>query len=253
MKLFDLSGKLALVTGSSRGLGRTIAHGLGLAGAAVALNGRRPEALAEVQDAFREDGIEAHLCSFDVTDEAAVERAVDRLERQVGHVDILVNNAGVNLRGEFESYGEERWRELMSVNLDGVFHVTKAVGRRMVRRGFGKIINIASLMSEAGRPTTTPYAASKGAVKMLTRSLAAEWGPHNIQVNGIGPGYFLTEMTRPMRDDPELDAWVRERTPAGRWGDPEELVGAAVFLASEASSFVNGQIVYVDGGWLSQL
>jgi gluconate 5-dehydrogenase len=253
MDLFDLSGRTALVTGSSRGLGRVLAHGLGEAGAAVVLNGRHPEQLQRVKDEFLADGIQAHACSFDVTDEAQVEEGVDRAEREAGPIGILVNNAGVNLRGPLESYETERWRQLMAVNLDAVFYVSRAVGRRMIERGSGKIINIASLMSEGGRPTTAPYAASKGAVKMLTRALATEWGKHGIQVNAIGPGYFLTEMTQPMHDDPELDGWVRERIPAGRWGDPRELVGAAVFLASEASSFVNGQIIYVDGGWLAAL
>lgn len=253
MDLFDLSGKRALVTGSSRGLGRVIAHGLGEAGAAVILNGRDRDALAQAKDGFSADGLEAHACSFDVTDETQVNDAVERIERDIGPINILVNNAGLNLRGLFEDYETARWRELMAVNLDGVFYVSRAVGRRMIERREGKIINIASLMSEGGRATTAPYAASKGATKMLTRALAVEWGGHNIQVNAIGPGYFLTEMTQHLRDDTELDNWVRQRAPAGRWGDPRELIGAAVFLASRASSFVNGQVIYVDGGWLASL
>jgi len=251
--LFDLSGRTALVTGSSRGLGRQIARGLAEAGALVVLNGRNADTLAEAQRAFAADGLRAEAIAFDVTDEAAVESAIEHLERDIGPVDVLVNNAGVNLRGQLTDYPSERWRRQMAVNLDGVFHVTRAVGRRMVARRRGKIINICSLMSEGGRPTTAPYAASKGAVKMLTRALAVEWGPYNVQVNGIGPGYFETQMTRRLREDRKTDAWVRERTPAGRWGDPRELVGPAVFLASDASSFVNGQIIYVDGGWLAAL
>jgi len=253
MKLFDLSDRVALVTGSSRGLGRTIAHGLGEAGATVILNGRDSEALERAREEFGADGIRAEACRFDVTDDGEVDEAVARIEREVGPIHILVNNAGVNLRGPLEAYETRRWHELMAVNLHGVFYVSRAVGRRMIERHAGKIINVASLMSEGGRATTAPYAASKGAVKMLTRALAVEWGRHNIQVNAIGPGYFLTEMTRPMHEDPELDGWVCGRTPAGRWGAPEELIGAAVFLASDASSFVNGQVIYVDGGWLASL
>jgi gluconate 5-dehydrogenase len=253
MKLFDLSGSLALVTGSSRGLGRVIARGLGEAGAGVVLNGRDRAALDHAAAEFAADGISAHTAAFDVTDEAAVEEAVEAIERDVGVIDILVNNAGINLRGPLEDFDAARWRRLMAVNVDGVFLVSRAVGRRMVQRGRGKIINVASLMSEGGRPSVAPYAASKGAVKMLTRAMAVEWGPHNVQVNAIGPGYFKTEMTRPLWEDAELDAWVRRRTPAGRWGEPHELVGAAVFLASQASSFVNGQVIYVDGGWLAAL
>jgi len=251
--LFDLSGRTALVTGSSRGLGRVIARGLARAGAAVVLNGRDRETLGSTRQDLLDEGLSAHAAPFDVTQEEQIEEAVGRVEERVGPIDILVNNAGINLRGPLEHYETDRWREQMAVNLDGVFFVTRAVGRRMIERRGGKVINIASLMSEGGRPTTAPYAATKGAVKMLTRALAVEWGRHNIQVNAIGPGYFATEMTQPLRDDPRMDAWVKESTPAGRWGDPEELVGAAVFLASRASSFVNGQIIYVDGGWLASL
>jgi gluconate 5-dehydrogenase len=178
---------------------------------------------------------------------------VEWIERNVGPIDILVNNAGVNLRGPLEEFETERWRELMATNLDGVFFVSRSVGRRMLERQRGKIINICSLLTEGGRATVVPYAASKGAVRQITRGLATEWGRHNIQINAIGPGYFVTDMTRPLREDPQWDEWVKERTPANRWGDPEELVGAAVFLASGASSFVNGQIIYVDGGFLASL
>jgi len=253
MALFDLTGKTALVTGSSRGLGKVLARGLGRAGARIVLNSRHADALEKVKEELGAEGIAAHVRPFDVTDEAQVEEAVAGIEAQVAPIDILVNNAGINLRGKLEEFPAEHWRRLMDINLNGVFHVTRAVGRAMVKRGRGKIINICSLMSEGGRPTTAPYAASKGALKMLTKALAVEWGPHNIQVNGIGPGYFLTEMTRHMAEDPEWDGWVKASSPAGRWGEPEELVGPAVFLASEASSFVNGQIIYVDGGWLAAL
>jgi gluconate 5-dehydrogenase len=253
VKLFDLSGKRALITGSSRGLGRVLARGLGLAGAAVVLNGREGATLSEAQEDLQQEGITAHSACFDVTNEGEVNDAVERVEREIGPLDILVNNAGVNLRGPFNELSAETWRKVMTVNVDGMFYVTRAVGRGFLRRRAGKVINICSLMSEGGRPTTAPYAASKGAVKMLTRALAVEWGGHNIQVNGIGPGYFLTEMTQHMADDPRGDSWVRDSAPAGRWGKPEELIGPVVFLASEASSFVNGQILYVDGGWLAAL
>jgi gluconate 5-dehydrogenase len=251
--MFDLTGRTALVTGSSRGLGRVLAHGLGKAGAAVVLNGRHADALEKVRGEFSAEGIEAHVCAFDVTQEGQVKEAVARIEREVAPIDVLVNNAGINLRGPFEDLPTEHWLQVMDINVHGVFHVTRAVGRSMIKRGRGKVINICSLMSEGGRPSTAPYAASKGALKMLTRALAVEWGRHNIQVNGIGPGYFLTEMTRHMAEDPRWDEWVKSSSPAGRWGDPEELVGTAVFLASDASSFVNGQVIYVDGGWLAAL
>ena len=253
MELFDLSGRTALVTGSSRGLGRVLAHGLGRAGATVVLNGRDEERLAAACAEFASDGLRVHARRFDVTHEARVEEAVAGIERDVGPIDILVNNAGINLRGPLVEFDSARWHEVMAVNLHGVFHVCRAVGRRMLERRAGKVINIASLMSEGGRAGVAPYTASKGAVKMLTRALAVEWGPHGVQVNAIGPGYFRTEMTRPLYEDESFDAWVRGRAPMGRWGEPPELVGAAVFLASGASSYVNGQIIYVDGGWLAAL
>jgi gluconate 5-dehydrogenase len=253
MDLFDLSGRIALVTGSSRGLGRVFAHALGTAGAEVVLNGRTPETVEQARDAFATDGISAHACTFDVTDEGQVDAAVAAIEREIGPIDILVNNAGINRRRAFEHMPTERWASVLDVNLNGVFLVTRAVGRQMLERERGKIINVCSLMSEGGRPTTAAYAASKGGVKMLTKALAVEWGRHNIQVNGIGPGYFLSEMTQHMADDPASDRWVRESSPAGRWGRMDELVGPIVFLASDASSFVNGQILYVDGGWLAAL
>ncbi len=253
MDLFDLTGKIALVTGSSRGLGKVFAAGLGRAGATVVLNGRHPDTLQQARDELEARAIDAHCAPFDVTDEGQVNDAVAEIEQGVGPIDILVNNAGVNLRGPLEQMPTERWMRLMNVNLHGVFYVTRAVGARMVERRRGKVINVCSLMSEGSRATTTPYATSKGALRMFTRSLAVEWGGHNIQVNGIGPGYFLTEMTQHLADDEQWDAWVKASSPAGRWGNPQELVGVAVFLASEASSFVNGQIIYVDGGWLASL
>jgi gluconate 5-dehydrogenase len=188
-----------------------------------------------------------------VTDASSVERGVAAVERDAGPIDILVNNVGIQRRAPLEAMDESAWREVIDVNLTSAFLVTRRVVRGMIERQRGKIINICSLMSEIGRPTTANYAAAKGGLKMLTRAMAVEWARHNIQANAIGPGYFLTEMTQPLAADPKFDAWIRSRTPAGRWGRPEELVGAAVFLASSASDFVNGQIIYVDGGVLAAL
>ncbi len=251
--LFTLGGRVALVTGSGRGLGLTLARGLGQAGARLVLNGRDGDRLAAAVAALAGEGLEAHAAAFDVTDAGAIDRAVADAERDVGPIDVLVNNAGIQRRGPLETLDEAAWREVIDTNLTGVFLVSRRVARGMIPRGRGKIINIGSLMCELGRETTGNYAAAKGGVKMLTRAMAVEWGPHNIQANGIGPGYFLTDMTRSLAADPEFDAWIRRRTPARRWGDPAELVGAAVFLASKASDFVNGQMIYVDGGILAAL
>ncbi len=250
-KLFDLTGKVALVTGSSQGLGLAIARGLAEAGARVVLNGRGEQRLKGATNRFWEDGLQASGAAFDITDETQVNEAVQSIENLLGSVDILVNNAGINLRGGFGDYPLEDWQQMLATNLTGAFLVTRAVVKGMRTRRRGKIINIGSLMSEVGRAGIAPYAVTKGGIRMLTRALAVEYASDNIQVNAIGPGYFLTELTRPLHDDPEFDDWVRRRTPAGRWGKPEELVGAAVFLASPASDFVNGQVLYVDGGFLA--
>jgi len=253
LKIFDLTGRVALITGSSRGLGFVIARGLARAGATVVLNGRDESNLERAQASLAEEGIEAAAEPFDVTDEASVDRAIAKIEATVGAVDILVNNAGIQERGSLEVIEAERWRQVIEVNLTAPFLVARLCARRMIERGRGKIINICSLMSELGRRTVGPYAASKGGLKMLTRAMTVDWAGHGLQINAIGPGYFLTDMTRPLADDPEFDRWVRGRTPAGRWGDPEELVGATVFFASDASSYINGHILYVDGGMLSVL
>ena len=252
---FDLTGRLALVTGSSQGIGLSIARGLAAAGARIVLNGRSRDRLVEAAGPLGDAACSPDdgLGVFDVTDPDAVEAGVARIEAQAGAIDILVNNAGIQRRRTLEEFPVETWREVMRTNLDSVFFVGQAVAKRMIPRGRGKIINIASLQSEAARPTIAPYTASKGAVKMLTRGMCADWARHGLQINAIGPGYFETELNRPLREDPVFDAWLCRRTPAGRWGKVEELSGAAVFLASSASDFVNGQVIYVDGGVLSVL
>jgi len=251
LDLFDVSGRTALITGSTRGIGRTIASGLARAGATVVLNGRLDEGLAPVVEAFRADGHAAHGVAFDVTSPEGVEAAVARIEREIAPIDILFNNAGVQIRGPLATTPIEAWRTIIEHDLTSVFLVAQAVGSRMVGRGRGKIINICSIQSELGRPTIAPYSAAKGGVRMLTKAMCAEWGPHGVQVNGLGPGYIATPMTQALRDDPEFDAWLRRRTPAGRWGEPDELIGAAIFLASPASNYVNGHVLYVDGGLLA--
>jgi gluconate 5-dehydrogenase len=244
-KLFDLTGRLALITGSSRGIGRAIAEGYLAAGARVIINGRDKEAVAAAVKAL---GSSAIAAPFDVTSSAAVEAAVEKIEKDVGPIDILVNNAGMTKRMPFTEFPESDWRAIMATNLDSVFFVTQSVARRMIPRARGKIVNICSVMSELGRPTIAPYTASKGAVKMLTKAMCSEFARHGITANGISPGYFGTELNQALMADEKFSAWVCARTPAGRWGKVEELQGAAIFLASDASSFVNGHILFVDGG-----
>jgi gluconate 5-dehydrogenase len=251
--LFDLKGRTALVTGSSQGLGLGLARGLAQAGASVVLNGRDGKKLAAAADTLRAEGCRATTAAFDVTDRKAAEREIARVETEFGPIDVLINNAGIQRRAPLVEMTEEQWREVIDTNLTSAFIVTRAVAPRMIARGAGKIINITSLISEVARPTIANYAAAKGGLKMLTRSMAVEWAKHGLQVNGIAPGYFVTELNRPLIENPEFNAWVCKRTPAGRWGQPEELVGAAVFLASRASDFVNGQIIAVDGGTLAAL
>ena len=251
---FDLTGRLALVTGSSRGLGFAMARGLGRAGAALVLNGRDPAALERAAERLRGDeGLTVHTVPFDVTDSAAVAAGIEAIESRIGPIDILINNAGIQRRAPLAEVPEAVWREVLEANLTSAFLVGQAVGRRMIARRRGKIINICSLTSEVARATVAPYTTAKGGLKMLTKAMAVEWAPHNVQVNGIGPGYFATEMNVALTSNPEFDAWVRARTPAGRWADPDELAGTAVFLAAPASDFVTGQVVYVDGGFLSTM
>ena len=248
LKLFDLSGRLALITGSSQGIGLALARGLGQAGARVVLNGRDGAKLESARALLESEGLAALAAPFDVTDRAAAQGAVAALERDVAPIDILVNNAGIQRRAPFESFPEETWREIMAANLDSVFHVTQAVGALMLERRRGRIINICSVASELGRRTIVPYAATKGALRQITRGLCAEWAARNIQINAIAPGYIRTELNRALIDDAAFSAWVCARTPAGRWADVDELAGAAIFLASDAASYVNGHVLYVDGG-----
>ena len=248
LRQFDLSGRTALITGSSAGIGLALAQGLAGAGAAVVLNARNAAKLQAAAQALREQGATVHAMAFDVTDATAVAEAVARIEAEIAPIDILVNNAGMQKRAPLQDFTQADWQQLMRTNLDSVFVVGQAVARHMIPRGRGKIINICSVQSELGRPNIAPYTASKGAVKMLTKGMAIDWGPHGLQVNGLGPGYFKTELNQALVDNPEFSAWLIGRTPSRRWGDVEDLVGAAVFLASDASRFVNGHILYVDGG-----
>jgi len=248
LKLFNLTGRRALVTGSSQGIGLALAGGLAAAGATVVLNGREAEKLAAAVAGLTAAGHKAVGAAFDVTDEAAIADAVGRIERERGPIDILINNAGMQFRTPLEDYPPTKFRELMRVNVESAFLVAQAVARHMIPRKRGRIINIGSVQSELGRATIAPYTATKGAIKMLTRGMCADWAKYGIQVNAIGPGYFKTPLNQALVDNPEFSGWLEKRTPAGRWGTVDELTGAAVFLASDAASFVNGHILYVDGG-----
>ena len=241
------------MTGSSRGIGLALARGLGEAGARVILNARDVGRTAAAVQALREGGVDAEACAFDVTDPEQVAAGVAEIEGRVGALEILVNNAGIQRRGPLLDAPEAIWAEVLDTNLTAVFRVGREVARRMATRRRGRIINIASLMSEVARPGVGPYAAAKGGVKMLTRAMCVEWAPLGISVNAIGPGYFATDLNADLVADKTFDAWIRGRTPAGRWGNVDELVGAAIFLASDAASFVNGQTLYVDGGVLAGL
>ncbi|MEV7425620.1 SDR family oxidoreductase [Streptomyces sp. NPDC091212] len=276
--LFDIGGRVALVTGSSRGIGRALAQGLLEAGCTVVLNGRDAEALertrSELAALTAENTENAENSgnggnggnggsggtagtvlaeSFDVTAPAAVAEGIARIEERVGPIDILVNNTGAQHRAPLTEFADADWYRLLDTNLTSAFLVGREVARRMTPRGHGKIINVCSLQSEVVRPGIAPYAATKGGLKMLTKGMCADLGPSGIQVNAIGPGYFRTELTSALVADEDFSSWVRGRTPAGRWGEVGDLVGALVFLSSAASDFVNGQILYVDGGMTSVL
>ena len=253
MSLFDLTGRTALVTGSSRGLGRAMADGLAEAGAAIVLNGSNAGRLAAAAAAMRGAGHTVHESLFDVTDEASVTTAFAALDAQGIAVDILVNNAGIQFRKPMLELDTADWRRVIETNLTSAFVIGRAAAQRMATRGYGKIINIGSLTSALARATIAPYTVAKGGIKMLTQAMTAEWAVLGIQANAIGPGYMLTDMNEALVNDPAFKAWVIGRTPARRWGKPDELVGTAVFLASAASDYVNGQIIYVDGGMLAVL
>ena len=250
---FRLDGQLALITGSSSGIGLALARGLAQAGAAVVLNGRDGDKLAQAAALLASEGLQVHARAFDVTQRSEVDAGVAAIEAQIGAIDILVNNAGMTRRAAFHELAAADWDAVMRTNVDSIFTVGQAVARRMVARKRGRIINICSVMSELGRPGTSVYTASKGAVKMLTKAMAIDLGPLGINVNGIGPGYFKTELTEQLVNDPAFSDWLVKRTPNRRWGDVEDLAGAAVFLASDASRFVNGHILYVDGGVTASL
>lgn len=251
--IFSVEGRVAIVTGSTGALGFMFARGLAVHGARVVLNGRNRNKLDQKVQMLREEKLDVSGYSFDVTRSDQINSSIQRIEEEIGPVDILVNNAGITLRAPLEEFKDEDWHTIIETNLTGPYLVSKAVARYMIKRRKGKIINIGSVQSELGRATIAPYTASKGGVKLLTRGMAIDWARYNIQINGIGPGYFKTEMTRPLYENPEFDAWLCGRTPSNRWGEPEELVGALLFLCSDASSYVNGHMLYVDGGLLSSV
>jgi gluconate 5-dehydrogenase len=254
MNPFDLAGKRALITGATHGLGMAMAKGLARAGASIIINDYSENKISAAIKEYAADGIEAKAYKFDVTSEAEVEAAIVQIERECGPIDILVNNAGIIKRIPILEMSASEFREVIDVDLVGPFIMSRHAGRNMIKRNAGKIINICSMMSELGRSTVSAYAAAKGGLKMLTRNMATEWAKYNIQVNGIGPGYFATEQTAPIRvNGHPFNDFIISRTPAGRWGNPDDLAGAAVFLASAASDFVNGQIIYVDGGILATI
>lgn len=245
---FRLDNRVALVTGSSAGIGHALAKGLAQAGARVVMNGRDAGRLAAASEAIRGPHAEVHEAPFDVTERPAVEDAVERIERDIGPIEILINNAGMQRRAPLEDFTDDNWHDVTRTNLGSPFIVGQTVARRMIPRKRGSIINICSVNSELARPTIAPYTATKGGLKMLTKGMAVDWGKHGIRVNGLGPGYFKTELNKALYMNPEFSGWLEGRTPLGRWGNVEELVGAAVFLASDAASFVTGHILYVDGG-----
>ena len=252
MRLFDLTGRRALVTGSSMGIGHALARGLAEAGAAVVLNARGADKLEAAAEDLRGAGATVATAAFDVTDPAAVADAVDRIEAD-GPLDILVNNAGMQHRAPLEDFPADAFDRLMRTNVNSAFYVGQAVARHMIGRGRGRIVNIASVQASLARPGIAPYTASKGAIANLTKGMATDWAKHGLNVNAIAPGYFETPLNAALVADPDFTAWLEKRTPAGRWGRVEELVGACVFLTSDAASFVNGHTLYVDGGITASL
>jgi gluconate 5-dehydrogenase len=249
LSAFSLAGKRALITGSSRGIGFGLAEALGGAGAEIILNGRDTEALGLAAEKLATDGITSRALAFDVTNEESVAEAIDYCETELGPIDILINNAGMQFRSPLEEFPAEKFEQVMRTNVTSVFTVGKAVAQKMIPRKTGNIVNICSLMSGLSRPSIAPYAASKAAVANLTRGMATDWARHGLNINGIAPGYFRTELNAALIADPEFNGWIEKRTPMGRWGEVSELGGAAIFLSSAASSFVNGHILYVDGAF----
>lgn len=247
-ELFDLSGRTALVTGSSQGIGEALAHGLARAGAAVVLNGRDTDKLEKAANLLKDTGATVHTLAFDVTDAKAAAAAIDGFESETGPINILVNNAGMQHRTPLEDFDPEMFERLLKTNISSVFIAGQACARHMIKRGAGKIINIASVQTALARPGIAPYTATKGAVANLTKGMATDWGPHGLQCNAIAPGYFDTPLNAALVADPEFSAWLEKRTPARRWGQLPELVGACIFLSSDSASFVNGHTLFVDGG-----
>jgi gluconate 5-dehydrogenase len=251
--LFDLNGKTALITGSSQGIGFALAKGLSQSGAAIVLNGRDTSKLSKAAEELKAAGATVYELAFDATDHEAVKAAVDQFEKEQGAIDILVNNAGMQHRTPLEDFPADMFEKLLSTNIASVFSVGQAVARHMIKRKAGKIINIASVQTALARPGIAPYTATKGAVGNLTKGMATDWAKYGLQCNAIAPGYFDTPLNSALVADPEFSAWLEKRTPAGRWGNVEELVGACVFLSSAGSSFVNGHTLYVDGGITASL
>ena len=250
---FDLTGSRALITGSSQGIGFALAKGLAEAGAAIVLNGRDQGKLERAAEELRKEGLTVATVVFDVTEHDAIESSIGKIESDIGVIDILVNNVGIQHRAPLEDFPADAWERLININLSSVFYVSQAVAKYMIPRMTGKIINISSVQSQLSRPTIAPYAANKGGVAMLTKGMCVDWAKYGIRINCIAPGYFATEMNKALVENKEFSDWLCQRTPAGRWGNVDELCGTAVFLASKASTFVNGQIIYVDGGLTSSV
>jgi gluconate 5-dehydrogenase len=253
LSLFDLKGRTALVTGSSRGLGRAIAEGMAKAGARIVVNGTDPARVETAVGELRAAGLAAEGAAFDVTDEAAIVKAFEGFDQAGIEIDILVNNAGIQVRKPLVEFSSADWRKVIETNLTSAFIIGREAAKRMIPRKRGKIVNIASLASELARPTIAPYTAAKAGIKNLTKSMAVEWAVSGIQANAIGPGYMLTDMNQALMSNTDFNNWLMSRVPAKRWGNPDELVGAAIFLASPASNYINGQTIYVDGGMLAAM
>lgn len=248
-ELFNIENKIVLITGSSRGIGFSLAKGFAEAGAVVVMNGTSEKSVSIPVEELKSKGFNVHACPFNVTNQEEVKKSIDYIENSIGPVDVLVNNAGIHRRAPLEEMTIDDWNSVLEVDLSSVFIVSQIVAKYMIERKNGRIINITSLNSEAARPTIANYCAAKGGLKMLTKSMATEWGKYNILTNAIGPGYFQTDITKVLLDDPKFDAWVKSEVPLHRWGKTDELIGAAIFLASNAASYVNGHTLYVDGGW----